>query len=109
MGEHVIINCVGYGATLGGAWPVGAYLGSYDPEANDGWGDASWTSDPAKALVFSNATEAIRLYKAIPANRPTRPDGRPNRPLTALAIELIPAAAHARATAAATIRDLGQR
>ena len=109
MGEQVVLSCVGYGATIGGAWPVGAYLGSYAPEANDGWGDASWTSDPAKALVFDNAAAAMEFYRAVPANRPTRPDGKPNRPLTAVGVEFIPAADRGRATVAATIRDLDQR
>jgi hypothetical protein len=111
---HVMINCTGRGATFGGGWPVGAYLASYDPEANDGWGDAAWTAAPAKALVFSNAEAAFRCYRAVPVNRPVRPDGKPNRPLTMFGIELVPVTAEGRAnptmgrTAAEIFRSFGQ-
>jgi hypothetical protein len=72
------------------AWPeisapgplTGAWLVSYDPEGNDGHGDALWTHDPAGATVFTG-DEWTALSRAVPANRPLRPDGKPNRPLTA--------------------------
>ena len=41
--------------------PVGHYLTSYDPEANDGNGEARWTSDPAKALTFSKCRRSRLL------------------------------------------------
>jgi hypothetical protein len=90
VNERVLINCVGLGRSIGGGWPVGAYLASYDPGGNDGQGDAVWTRDPAQAMVFGSAAEALERYRAVPANRPVRVDGKPNRPLTALAIELVP-------------------
>ena len=66
--------------------PVGLYLKSYDPEAHDGEGLADWTPDKADAQVFDSAVEAVRLWKAVPLARPTRPSGVPNRPLTAYTI-----------------------
>ena len=66
--------------------PVGWYLASYDPEANDGNGIASWTPDPAQAMTFSTAEEAAACYHSIPRNRPLRPDGGPNRPLTMFSV-----------------------
>jgi hypothetical protein len=62
--------------------PVGCYLASYDPEANDGYGTATWTPDPANAMTFATGDAAAACYDAIPRNRPLRPDGKPNRPLT---------------------------
>lgn len=97
MSDHVLINCATHGDTLV-EWPAGAYLASYDPEANDGQGRASWTEDPARALVFSNAAAAFECYRTVPVNRPIRPDGKPNRPLTLFSIELVPVTADGRVT-----------
>jgi hypothetical protein len=66
--------------------PVGCYLASYDPEANDGNGIASWTPDPAEAMTFPTTEEAAGCYRAVPASRPLRPDGKPNRPLTMFSV-----------------------
>jgi len=68
--------------------PFGCYLAQYDPEANDGRGSASWTPDPAKALAFESVEAAMMCYRAQPKAHPTRPDGKPNRPLTIFAITL---------------------
>lgn len=106
MAEGVIISCVGLGGTIGGDWPVGAYLAGYDPEANNGWGDAAWTADPAHAKVFGSDADAIEAYRAVPANRPTRPDGKPNRPLTIFGVELVSFDERNRPTVADTFREL---
>ena len=66
--------------------PVGCYLADYDPEGNDGHGLASWTPDPEQALTFATGAEAAACYRAVPRNRPLRPDGHPNRPLTMFTI-----------------------
>jgi hypothetical protein len=68
--------------------PVGCYLADYNPEGNDGHGRASWTSDAGRALTFATGAEAAARYRAVPRNRPLRPDGRPNRPLTMFTIVL---------------------
>lgn len=62
--------------------PIGWYLAAYEPEANDGHGEASWTPDADKALTFATADDAAACYLAVPRTRPLRPDGKPNRPLT---------------------------
>lgn len=69
----------------------GLFLMSYDPEAHDGRGDAAWTADPAKALKFESVLDALHFWKQVPASRPVRPDGKPNRPLTAFTITLVEA------------------
>ncbi len=66
--------------------PVGSYLASYDPEAADGNGAAEWTPDPTQAMTFATAEAATACYHAIPRNRPLRPDGKPNRPLTIFSV-----------------------
>jgi hypothetical protein len=70
--------------------PLGAYLASYDPEAFDGRGWSDWTQDRAKALVFTDYTVAWEFWRQIPVCRPRRPDGRPNRPLTAFTVVMEP-------------------
>lgn len=62
--------------------PVGNYLASYNPEGAGGNGVAKWTPDPTQAMTFATAEAATSCYRAVPYNRPLRPDGKPNRPLT---------------------------
>ena len=61
--------------------PVGCYLASFEPEAGDGNGAASWTDDPTHAMTFETAEAAAACYRTVPHNRPLRPDGKPNRPI----------------------------
>jgi hypothetical protein len=68
----------------------GAFLREYDPEFAGGLGVAKWTRDLDEALKFTDVTEIFRLWKLSPKSRPTREDGRPNRPLTAFTIEIQP-------------------
>lgn len=65
---------------------VNAWVKSYDPDAFDGRGDAAFTSDPDEALRFEHAGEALEFWKQTSVVRPVRPDGRPNRPLTAFTV-----------------------
>jgi hypothetical protein len=62
--------------------PVGRYLAAYEPEANDGYGMATWTADRENAMTFASGAEAAACYQAVPRNRPIRADGKQNRPLT---------------------------
>jgi len=68
---------------------AGAWLVRYDPEGNDGTGDALWSHDPADAARFT-VREWAELYTASPKCRPLRPDGKPNRPITALTTMVVP-------------------
>jgi hypothetical protein len=72
------------GSTAG--LPVGWYLASYDADGNDGWGEATWTNNPAEAIAFTTAIEARACWTEQSRLRPLRPDGKPNRPLTAFSI-----------------------
>ncbi len=62
--------------------PVGSYLASYNPEGDGGNGVVTWTRDPAQAMTFPTEAAATACYRAVPLNRPLRPDGKPNQPLT---------------------------
>lgn len=64
------------------------YLKFYDIEAYDGRGTAEFTRDRDQALCFLSAKDAMEAWRAVPANRPLRPDGCPNRPLTAFTMEI---------------------
>lgn len=71
--------------------PIGQYLKSYDPNAHDGRGTAEWTADIDAAMVFSDPTSLLKYWKQVSRVRPVRPDGKPNRPLTAFTILIEPA------------------
>jgi hypothetical protein len=67
----------------------GAWLKSFTPNGHGGRGDLVVTHDPAEAQRFADAAEAWKLWGATaapPFDR--RPDGKPNRPLTAWTITI---------------------
>lgn len=59
------------------------WLHDMDFEANDGRGHATMTEHLHEAKRFDSAMEAITYLRTSPKCKPTRPDGLPNRPLTA--------------------------
>jgi len=71
------------------------YVIAYNPDlhredgAYDG-GDLITTFDPAAAARFATIEEAMALWRAQPSCgcHATRPDGCPNRPLTAFNVEI---------------------
>ena len=69
---------------------VGQFLRHYDPDFNHGNGHAEWTPHLSFAQRFETKEEAWALWQAVPRDKPTRPDGRPNRPLTAFTISIVP-------------------
>jgi hypothetical protein len=64
----------------------GAYIKSYNPAAFGGLGDVEFTQDINEALVFQDDSEARDFLMQVPAERPLRADGRPNRPIRAFDI-----------------------
>lgn len=70
--------------------PEGQYLKSYDPEAHLGKGWAIWTSDVEEAMTWPLQALAWECWRQVPKARRIRPDGRPNRPLTAFTVEICP-------------------
>lgn len=69
---------------------TGQFLSFYDPDGFDGHGHAEWVTNPAEALHFPDAVEALTLWKQVSKTRPLRQDGLPNRPLTAFTVSILP-------------------
>lgn len=78
-------------------WPVllwvsgEGYVVDCDVDARGGLGVATFTATPAEARQFATGAEALDFWKRVSTVRPKRPDGKPNRPLTAYTVELVPA------------------
>ena len=66
----------------------GHYLETADFEAHGGLGHMTFTADPAEALRFATPGDAIAFWQRRSVTFPLRADGRPNRPLTALTVEI---------------------
>lgn len=64
----------------------GPYLEWSDPNARKGKGHDRWTDDVAKAKRFPSFQEAMTCWQAQSTVRPLRPDGLPNRPMTAYSV-----------------------
>ncbi|MFC5391206.1 hypothetical protein [Bosea vestrisii] len=75
-----------------------AYLFRCDFEANRGRGEVLWTVERDKAMRFDNPGAALAYWKTPSQTVPLRPDGQPNRPLSAFTIEIVPAEQPASAT-----------
>lgn len=88
-GKQVAVVCMGLADGSSAGDITGAWLVNYDPAGNDGNGDACWSHNPADAARFT-VEEWAELYDAVPANRPRRPDGKPNRPITMLNLMVVP-------------------
>ena len=87
-----------WGDALGRPTPGdGQYLKAFDFEADDGRGLIDMTPDIAEAKRFPVFVDALTFYKSVPECRPLRPDGEPNRPLTATnwQFEIVEEDAHA--------------
>lgn len=69
------------------------WLTDYDPDGGDldlGYptGMVGSSSDPAEALRFPSALNAIREVQRVSTRTPVRPDGQPNKPLTVFTVEI---------------------
>ena len=51
-------------------------------------GRITLTTDHANARRFPSMAEAFEAWNTVSTMRPTRPDGEPNKPLTALTVEI---------------------
>jgi hypothetical protein len=89
MRDGWLVQCLSLAGDISAGELAGAWLVSYDPEGCDGHGEGTWTHDPTEATVFTSE-EWLALSRAVPANRPLRPDGKPNRPITMFTTLLTP-------------------
>jgi len=53
-------------------------------------GEVTFTPAPARAKRFSTSREAALFWQQTNKAMPVRPDGKPNRPLTAFSVEIVP-------------------
>ena len=89
MEGYCAVACLGLADGREAVDITGAWLVWYDPAGNNGAGDAAWSHDPADAARFTER-EWAELHAAAPANRPRRPDGKPNRPITIFNLMIVP-------------------
>jgi len=68
---------------------AGQFLESFDHDACNGHGYATFTDRVNHAKRFADHAEALAFWNKQSAVRPLRPDGRPNKPLTALTVEIV--------------------
>lgn len=61
-----------------------------DPALSDRTGLADWTGNRAEAITFTSYAEAMEFWRQPSTVKPRRPDGKPNRPLTAYTVEVVP-------------------
>lgn len=65
------------------------FVGWYDVDARDGRGVVHLVHHVDQALQFPNAGAALAAWRTRSTVRPTRDDGKPNRPLTAYTVEVL--------------------
>jgi hypothetical protein len=73
----------------------GRYRAGYNPDGaplsnRTGGGLIRTTGSPARAQRFESPAAAYLVYQQVSRRVPLRPDGRPNRPLTAYSIAVDP-------------------
>lgn len=87
MPEHVIqIVGLADGRQTGAS---GQYVVSFDADANGGYGDAVLTPQLSDAKRFPSGASAFDYWRTqASAPNATRPDGQPNRPLTAFTVKI---------------------
>lgn len=66
----------------------GRYVSRYDINAHDGRGQVWTTDNPREAIHFMTPVRAMRFYQRVSTVKPTREDGKPNRPLTAFTVSV---------------------
>lgn len=83
-----VIKAIGY-ASGAPCHFAGQYLEWYDPDVSNPLNQmAGFTSDPAKAKRFADAGAAMAEWNRVRSVDPVRPDGKPNKPLTAITVVL---------------------
>lgn len=66
----------------------GYYVVDFDFDARDGRGFGTFSADVELAKRFDTLRDAMTFWRTRSTLRPYRPDGLPNRPLTAHTVEI---------------------
>lgn len=69
---------------------VPVYIRGADVEAHEGMGEVELTADPYRAKSFGSLESALAFWNQQSKVRPTREDGKPNRPLMAYTVSIDP-------------------
>jgi hypothetical protein len=69
-------------------WRIPQYLTAFDVDAFAGNGSVDLSTHQDRAMRFADASAALAAWKTSSRRTPLRPDGKPNRPLTAYTIEI---------------------
>lgn len=92
MATKLVMRCLGSASIVTVEYDqevTGKYLKEYDPDGNNGFGRIVFTEEPTEAKSFESSTELFETWGAQSTVRPLRPDGMPNRPLTAYHMEFV--------------------
>jgi hypothetical protein len=68
----------------------GCFVKSVDFNAFEGRGHVTVTLKRRRAKEFPDFKAALEYWQTISTEVPVRPDGKPNRPLTAYTVEIVP-------------------
>jgi hypothetical protein len=83
MTHIFVIRAVGF--TNGRPCPhEDQFLKNFNHDAYGGQGYGEFTARPSEAKQFDSYLDAIEFWNKCSMVKPLRPDGKPNRPLTAL-------------------------
>lgn len=85
-----VIRCEGY-ANEAPCPFVGQYLKWYNPDGPLDGLLGGWAVDPMHAKTFATSAEAFACWRQErTVDNQFRPDGEPNRPLTAFSVSVLP-------------------
>lgn len=76
------------GPSLDGSPFSPGWLKYFSADDHDGLGAIEVTSNPDEALEFETGHAALELWGTQSTIRPLRPDGKPNRPMTAFSVAI---------------------
>ena len=85
----VILRVIGRADGNGTTPHDGRYVLAWNPHSEAGTLELTSTADRSQAQVFNHA-DALRQWRTVSRIEPQRWDGRPNRPLTAITVEIRP-------------------
>lgn len=82
-----VLGLVGH--QVSGQEAATGYVVSSDVDAHNGLGELVVSDDIGKAMKFPNSYAAMAYWSRQSVLQPLRPDGKPNRPLTAYTTEVV--------------------
>jgi hypothetical protein len=89
-GPAYLLKCEGFANNADCPFE-GQFLQWFDPNAPLTGQIGGWTRDMSKAKVFVTTSEALEYWRQPRTiDNQIRPDGKPNRPLTAFSVSIVP-------------------